>query len=409
MTAAATPLPRPAPAAAPERWDRRSWAILFTLSGNMILDALEVSVVLAALPRIGADLGLGLPAVQAVMSGFAAGFAALLLLGPRLNARFGRRRSYLGAMLLFAAASVVGGLTGSAALVIATRAVKGACAALTAPTGLAIISTTFPEGAQQRRAVTVYSLFGAAGFTAGLLLSGLLLQASWRWTFLFPAPVAVVLLLAGLRLIPRDRGRTRPPRLRAALLRDGSLLRAALGAAALNSTYHGLLVLVVFQTQQRLGWTPWQTALGLLPACVPLAVTVPFAGRLVGRFGTARPIALGALAPVAGCALYRWHPAGSYAAGMLPALLLVGIGFVFAFAALNMQATATVAVPDRPVAVPLYQAAVQLGAVLVLPPTALLLDRRGAGAALSLLLGVATLGLLVALTALRRPAPTPSH
>lgn len=383
-------------------WDARRWAILFILSGNMVLDSIEVSVVVVALPSIATALRMSLWVAQWLMSGFALGFAVLLILGHRINARWGRRHAYLAAMLVFAAASVAGGLTDSAALLIATRVVKGFCAALTAPTGLAIISTTFRAGSQQRRAVSIYSLFGAAGFTAGILLSGVLLQASWRWTFLFPAPVALVLLVFGLRLIPRDAGPARRPPLRLGLLRDGSLLRSALGAATLNGTYASLLLLLTFQSQGHFGWTPWQTALALLPACVPLAVTVPFAGRLVARFGTARLIAVGALTPVLGCALYLWQPdTRSYTAGMLPTLLLVEAGFVCSFAALNMQSTATIPPADRGVAVPLYQTGVQLGAVLMLPLVGLLLtvspDYRPA---MSFITAVGALGLLVAVTGL---------
>ncbi|MBP0452324.1 MFS transporter [Kitasatospora sp. RG8] len=390
-------------AAEPAHWDARLWAVLLILSANMILDAVEVSLVLVALPSIGTALGTDLWTVQWLMSGFALGFAALLVLGPRLNARLGRKRVYLAAMLLFAAASVVGGLADGAALLIATRVVKGLSAALTAPTGLAIIGTTFPNGPQQRRAVSTYSLFGAAGFTVGLLLSGALLAAHWRWTFLFPAPVALVLLLLGLRLIPPDRGPAPAPRITPALLRSGPLLRSAVGAATLNGTYQSLLLLLVFQTQRQLGWSPWQSAVALLPACVPLAVTVPFAGAMTARWGTARLVALGAATPVLGYALYLWRPDdGSYLTAMLPTLLLVGAGFVLSFAALNMQATAALPAADRAAAVPLYQTAVQLGAVLTLPVTAWLLGaRHGHRPALLFITAVGAAGLLAALTGLR--------
>ncbi|MEE4545917.1 MFS transporter [Streptomyces sp. V4-01] len=386
-------------------WDARLWSVLLILSANMILDAIEVSVVLVALPSIGASLGLGLSTVQWLMSGFALGFAALLVVGPGLNAALGRRRVYLAAMVVFAAASVAGGLADGAALLIATRVVKGAAAALTAPTGLAIIAATFPEGPQRRRAVSVYSLFGAAGFTAGLLLSGALLTASWRWTLLFPAPVALVLLVCALRVVPADQGRTPVPRITPGLLRHGPLLRSAVGAATLNGGYQSLLLLFTFHTQRQLRWPAWQSALALLPACLPLALTVPFAGAMTARWGTNRPIALGAAAPVLGYALCVWRPdAGGYTAGMLPALLLVGAGFVLSFAALNMQATSALPAADRAAAVPLYQAAVQLGAVLTLPSTAWLLgSHHGHRAALSFITAVGCIGLLTALTGLRTP------
>ncbi|WP_257001998.1 MFS transporter [Streptomyces sp. WZ.A104] len=341
--------------------------LLVVLSGNMLLDAVEVSVVLVALPTIAADLGLTLWSVQWLMSGFALGFAAMLLLGPVLSGRWGLRRVYLAAMLVFALASLVGGLGDSTELLIASRVVKGACAALTAPAGLALIGTTFPSGPAQRRAVSVYSLFGAAGFTAGLLFSGALVAADWRWTFLLPAPVALVLLVWGLKVIP---GSARQASLRpvAAVLRNGPLARATLGASALNGSYIGLLLLVTFRAGDGWGWEPWQIALALLPASVPLALSVPYAGLVIRRFGTARLIASGALCALAGqlYALLSPEP-HTYAAGLLPALILVEAAFVLSFAALNLQATQSVEPALRSTAVPVYQTGVQIGSVLMLP------------------------------------------
>ncbi|MGW7022518.1 MFS transporter [Streptomyces decoyicus] len=391
-------------ASAAVRWSPRLWALLFVLAGNMLIDALEVSVVLVALPSISDGLGLSLGTVQWVMSGFALGFAAVLLLGPRITARWGRRRVYLVALFVFAAASLAGGVTDSAAFLITTRFVKGVCAALTAPAGLAIIGITFSEGPQQRRAVSVYSLFGAVGFTTGLLLSGTLTELSWRWVFFFPTPVALLLLVFGLRLIPGDPGRSgtlMTPR--AALLRNGALVRSAVGAATLNGSYLGLLLLVTFQGQRNLGWTPLQTALAFLPACLPLAVSALFAGRLVARFGAARLIALGAFVPVVGYALYLRQPVpDGYLSGVLPTMLLVGAGFVLAFAALNMQAVSEVPPAERGLAVPLYQTGVQLGAVVTLSSVAAALGaHNGYRNALVLITAVGAAGSLVALTGLR--------
>lgn len=384
----------------PVRWDVRQWSLLFVLSGNMLLDAVEVSVVLIALPTIAGRLGLTPFGVQWLMSGFALGFAALLLLGPSLSARLGRRRTYVGAMLLFSLASLAGGLVEGLAFLVVIRVVKGCCAALTAPAGLAIINDIFPDGPQRRRALSVYSFFGAAGFTTGLLLAGLLLEADWRWIFVFPAPVALVLLLYGAHVLPRERARSRARLPRLALLRDNSLLRSALGAASLNGTYQSLLVLMIFQAHEEFGWAPWRTALALLPACVPLALTVPFAGRLVARYGSRRLITLGALFPLLGYGLYLAKPEGSpYALGMLPALLLVEAGFCCAFAALNMQATASFEAADRGAAVALYQTCVQLGAGVLLPLVVLLLTRTdGLRPALALITAAGALGLVASLT-----------
>ncbi|MFD6224061.1 MFS transporter [Nocardia asteroides] len=355
----------PEPAAS--RWDRRRWVLLLVLSGNMILDAIEGSILVPAFALLTTELHRSSWETQWLPAGFAAGFAALLLSGPRLAARFGRRRVYLAAMALFALASLVGGLTDDLTLLVVTRVVKGAAAALTAPAGLAVIAAEFPAGAEQRRAVSVYAAFGAAGFTTGLLLSGALATADWHLLFVFPAPVALVLLLAAWRVIPESPA-SAPPRLSKALSRNGSLLRSTLGAAALNGGYLALLVVVAIQLHGVLGWSPWQIALGLLPASVPLALSVPFAGRYVARFGTARLILAGAVATLAGHLLLVARPAiQDYRTDVLPVLLLVEAGFVLSFAALNMQSTATVDPSLRPIAVPLYQTGVQAGAALVLP------------------------------------------
>ncbi|MFF0260361.1 MFS transporter [Streptomyces microflavus] len=191
-----------APAPAHARWSPRMWGLLVVLAGNMLIDALEVSVALVALPAIGTDLGAPLTAMQWTITGFAVGFGGLMLFGARAVALLGRRRVYLAALVGFAAASLVGALAEDPSLLTATRVVKGFCAALTAPTGLAIIATAFPEGPQRNRALSVYTLFGAGGFTAGLLLSGWLTGFSWRLTFAFPAPAVLVLFVLGLRLIP---------------------------------------------------------------------------------------------------------------------------------------------------------------------------------------------------------------
>ncbi|SEG90369.1 Predicted arabinose efflux permease, MFS family [Thermomonospora echinospora] len=392
----------PHAAAVRRRTGRDGWPLLFVLSGNMLLDAVEVSVVLVALPAIGADLGLDLWSVQWLMSGFALGFAVFLLLGPRLTAAWGLRRSYLVAMLVFAAASLAGGLSTSMTLLVASRVVKGACAALTAPAGLALIGETFPSGPRQRRAVSVYSMFGAYGFSLGLVLSGVLVADDWHWTFLFPAPVALLLLAVGHRVIPDVKGQA-PPVFGAALFRNGPLMRAVAGAGSLNGVYIGLLLLATFTMSGSLGWQAWQTALALLPACLPLAISVPFAGHLIQRFGTSRLIAAGALLAFAAQLLaLALSGRDSYGGALLPSLLLVGAAFVVSFAALNMQATQSTAPALRRAAVPVYQTGVQIGSVVMLPLVAALLNAPGGQRSALLATSVlAALGLAVAATGLR--------
>ncbi|RMI31466.1 MFS transporter [Nocardia stercoris] len=358
----------------------------------MILDAIEVSIVLPALPGIARALGLSLGTAQWLMSGFALGFALVLVSGPAVVARFGRRPVYLGAMGLFVLASVVGGSTDSVGLLVACRVLKGAAAAATAPAGLAVIMAEYPAGPEQRRAISIYALFGAAGFTTGLLLSGGLAALNWHLVLLFPAPIAAALLVLGGRVFPAAAAARAPwvwspPR-------NPTLVRSALGAATLNGAYVSLLLLITARLADH-GHPAWQIALALLPASLPLTVATPFAGRLVARTGTARPIFAGAVAAATGELWFLARPgSGSYLWDVLPVLLLVEAGFVLSFAALNMQATATLAVERRPAAIPFYQAGVQLGAALLLPITVALSGSHRAAATVIAVVGVA--GVVVA-------------
>jgi MFS family permease len=469
-------VPQSTPSATSARWSPRLWGLVFVLSGNMLLDALEVSVVIVALPSIGRDLHLSPAGAQWVMSGFALGFGGLMLFGGRVVALLGRRRVYLAALAVFAAASLVAGLVSVAPVLIVTRFVKGFCAALTAPTGLAIIGSTFREGPDRNRAMSIYSLFGAAGFTVGLVLSGLFTQLDWRWVFLFPAPIALVLFVFAARLIPGDTGdeatkrrfdtlgaacfvaaavlvvftivtgpaagwgsarvvvgfalaavliavsihierHSAAPLIRFGLLARGRLIRSAIGAGALNGSFWGFLFIATFQLQSVLGWTPWQTALAFLPASVLLALSAPSAGRMVGRFGAPWLITLGALAPPIGYILYlSVGTSPSYVTAILPTMLLVGLGFVLAFAALHIQATTGVAGPDLAMTTGMYQSSVQIGGAVMLAAVAALLgaDKAPAGAsadtalagyrpALLLVTVVGAVGFLVAVAGVLPP------
>ncbi|MER7847113.1 MFS transporter [Kitasatospora sp. NPDC096077] len=452
----------------------RTWALLGVLAGNMLIDALEVSTLVVAAPTVGRAVGLPPAGLQWLLTGFALGFAGLLLLGPRLAARWGRRRVYLGGLAVFAAASLLAGVTRDPGVLVATRFVKGCCAALTAPMGLAIILGAFPDGPARRRAISVYTFFGACGFSAGLLLSGALTGWNWHWTLAFPAPIVLVLLLAGARLIPgpaRGSGAPAPPLdvagavaltgtlvalvtglaavpghgwtgprtllplgaavlmgvllvaveraaaqplLRASLFRNGALARSALGAASLNGSYLGLLLVVTVQLQDRLHWSPLGTALAMLPASAPLALTALRSAAVVARFGARPLIALGALAAFAGeLLLLRQGLPTRYASGLLPTVLLLGAAFVLAFTALNTQAVSGFPDGEKAAAGATYQTAVQAGAAVVPALVALVLPTGPVGAATAgayrpaeaLVAGVGLLGLVAAAGGLRTTRP----
>jgi len=165
------------------------------------------------------------------------------------------------------------------------------------------------------------------------------------------------------------------PLIRFAMLARGRLIRSSLGAAALNGSFWGFLFIATFQLQSVLGWTPWQTALAFLPASLVLALSAPFAGRMVGRFGAPRLIALGAAAPPVGYVLYLFvGTSPSYVTAILSTMLLVGLGFVLGFAALHVQATVGVPGPELAMTTGVYQSSVQIGGAVMLAAVAALLS-----------------------------------
>src|SRR5487761_1766918 len=411
----------PSPAA---RWSPRLWAILVVLCGALFLDALDVSMVGVALPSIRASLGLTTSSLQWVVSGYVLGYGGLLLLGGRAADLLGRRRAFLAALAVFAVASLFGGLVSSAGLLIAARFVKGAAAA-------------FAEGPERNRAVSIYSAFGASGFSLGLVLSGLLTEVSWRWTLLLPAPVAVFILVAAIRLIPREAARGRrsrrfdvpgavtvtgamlllvaalvgapqsgwasattlgsfagaavllaafgvierrspDPLLPLGIFRSASLTRANLCALVLFGSYVSFQFLVTQYLQTASGWSALATALAFLPAGVLVVIASPRMGPLLDRFGSARMVAVALGCLVAGYAWFlRIGPHPDYPAVILPSVLLIGAAFGLGFSALNVQATAGVADAEQGLASGILQTSFQVGGAIVLAIVTAVVSARG--------------------------------
>src|SRR6266498_1657373 len=191
------------PASSPH-WDRAVWGLMAVLCGVLFLDGLDVSMVGMALPSIDADLGLTTSQLQWIVSGYVLGYGGFLLLGGRAADLLGRRRVLIAALAVFTVASALGGLVSDGTLLVATRFLKGAAAAFTAPAGLSIITTRFAEGPARNRALSIYTATGASGFSLGLVFGGLLTEIGWRWVFFLPVPVALVTLIAAIRLVPTD-------------------------------------------------------------------------------------------------------------------------------------------------------------------------------------------------------------
>ncbi|MFE6487197.1 MFS transporter [Streptomyces sp. NPDC057757] len=407
------------------RWTPRLWGTLLVLCAAMFLDALDVSMVGVALPSIGSELDLSTSTLQWIVSGYILGYGGLLLLGGRTADLLGRRQVFLVALAVFALASLLGGLVDSGPLLIASRFIKGLSAAFTAPAGLSIITTTFAEGPLRNRALSIYTTCAATGFSMGLVLSGLLTEASWRLTMLLPAPIALIALFAGLKLLPRSERekdhngydvpgavigtasmlllvftvveapetgwasartllsflavavlltvfvrieqRSAGPLIRLGVLRSGTQLRAQLGAMALFGSYVGFQFLVTLYMQTLLGWSALHTALAFLPAGAIVALSATKMGAIVDRFGTQRLIAAGFVLMIAGYALFlRVSLDPGYATMILPSMVLIGGAFALIFPSLNIQATNGVDDHEQGMVSGLLNTSVQVGGAIFL-------------------------------------------
>src|SRR3954447_24029027 len=186
-------------------WSRATWALLVVLCGALFLDGLDISMVGVALPSMGQELHMSPSSLQWIVSAYVLGYGGLLLLGGRAADLIGRRPVFLAAVAVFGLASLVSGFMSNDTALIALRFIKGASAAFTVPAGLSIITTTFAEGPARNRALSIYTVCGASGFSLGLVFGGVLTEIGWRFTFAAPAPVALLIAAAAYRLLPRVR------------------------------------------------------------------------------------------------------------------------------------------------------------------------------------------------------------
>jgi MFS family permease len=420
-------------------WTPQLWAILIVLGGALCLDALDVSMIGVALPSIRTDLGLSTASLQWIVSGYVLGYGGLLLLGGRAADLLGRRRVFLVALAVFAVVSLLGGLASDPGLLIAARFVKGVAAAFTAPASMSLLTTTFPEGPMRNRAFSVYTVFGASGFSLGLVLSGLLTEVSWRWTLLVSAPVAALVLVAAIRFIPRGERvaragrkfdipgaltitaamlllvytvvsaqqagwgsartigsfaavavlfgvfvaierRSRDPLVPFGIFASRALLRANIGAVTLFGSYISFQFLVTQYLQTLAGWSAIGTALAFLPAGVMVVVLSTQMAGLLGRFGPAPLTALAfSCLLIAYVVFLRAGVRPDYPAVMLPATLLIGLAFGLGFSSLTVAATAGVPDAEQGLAASLFQTSFQVGGAVVLAVVTAVVDASGGG------------------------------
>jgi EmrB/QacA subfamily drug resistance transporter len=408
----------------PNTPDPRRWWALALLCGAFFMVLLDGTIVLVALPAIGADLGFSEQGLQWVLSAYALTFGGLLLLGGRAADLLGRRRLFMTGVLFFTAASLLCGFAWSPSALLAARVVQGVGAAIMTPTALSIISTTFPEGAERNKALGIWGGLGAVGATAAWLIGGPLVDGpGWEWIFFINIPLGLAALAMSPLVLRESRAALarRSYDVAGALTITGALVllvyavveapdvgwgepqtivlfassAVLLGAFALIESRHRapLVPLRIFRSRTIVGANAVMLLIGVLAFAVPFILTL-YAQQVLGytavEFGVgsvvlAVGVAVGAIVGQAAVLKVGFRPVaatglalmgagsflltqvsvgGSYFGDIFFGLLVVGPGIGLAFVTATVAALAGVAGHEAGLASGLSNTATQIGGAL---------------------------------------------
>ncbi|MGI8855043.1 MAG: DHA2 family efflux MFS transporter permease subunit [Thermomicrobiales bacterium] len=379
---------------------RGTLVAMILASGVVFLDG---SVVNVALPAIGRDLRVGLSGLQWIVDGYALTLAALLIVGGSLGDHYGRKRLLTIGLIGFGVASVACGLAPSSAALIVARMAQGVAGALLVPEGLAIISAVFDDDAERGQAIGAWTAWGGVLAVLGPFLGGGLVDhTTWRWVFFINVPLILVTLLLVARFVPETRdtqapkrldflgatliilglggisygliegpnsgwaspailaaliggavalalfvvaeARVRSPMVPLALFKVRNFSGANLATLGVYAALAGAAFLIVIYVQNVLRYSALAAGATLLPLSAMMLLFASRFGKLSGRYGPRRFMAIGPLLMgIAFLLALRLAPGASYWTALFPAAVLLGAGLCVTVAPLTSTVMGSVA------------------------------------------------------------------
>ncbi len=396
-------------------------ALLALTQFVVVLDAAIVNV---ALPSIGSALDFTQDDLSWVVNAYTLTFGGFLLLGGRLADLLGRRRMFIGGLILFALASLLGGLAQSDVWLVAARAAQGLGAAIVSPAALSLVTTMFAEGAERNRALGVWGAVAGSGGAAGVLLGGVLTEyAGWEWVLFVNVPIGLAAAALAPRLLPESReqertafdvagavtvtaglailvyalvdasnagwtstqtlglgavaiallalfigieSRTRHPLMPFSIFRLRTLRGANVVGLLVGMSLFSMFFFISLYLQQVLDYSALKAGLAYLPLALTIIVSAGVASQLVTRIGFKPVLIAGLLLVTTGLVWFAQvsAPGGTYLGDVLFPSLLAAVGLGFAFVPMTIAAVTATKPDEAGLASGLINTAQQVGGAL---------------------------------------------
>jgi EmrB/QacA subfamily drug resistance transporter len=405
---------------------KNPWLTLTVLAVAQFIVILDLTIVNVALPHIQKDLSFSTDGLQWVVNAYTLLFGGFLLLGGRAADLLGRRRLFIAGVAVFTTASLVAGLSQSAGMMIAARAVQGFGGAMMSPAALSLVTVTFPHGKDRNTALGIWGALAGLGGTLGVVVGGLLISAiGWRAVFFVNVPIGLVLAIVTPMFVAESRAdvtasarrfdlpgaltgtagllavvfgivrsqslgwgsvevlgsliggvvllgvflavesRSSAPLVPMRLFRTGALRISSIALALNGAMFLGMFFLVAIFLQEVRGESALATGLELLPMGVAAIIGAVVASNLVARIGTRTVQVIGGSLSVIGLLLLSRAGAGdAYASSLLPGFLVLGFALSWVGVPAQIAAVAEVEPADAGAASAIVTTAYQVGGAL---------------------------------------------